>query len=101
VMKHSMAFYRCGAVDEVRIYICNTWGGRCSLNDVNAEEFHDFLGDAFWENVNQNILITRIICIVAEKTPVVRGVVKGGLTRKEKGLNELGERVRQEFLGEK
>jgi len=32
---------------------------------------------------------------------VVRGVAKGGLTRKEKGLNELGERVRQEFLGEK
>jgi hypothetical protein len=101
VMTHSMAFYRCGAVDEVRIYICNTWGRRCSLNDVNAEEFHDFLGGAFWGNAAQNILITRITCIVAEKTPVVRGVAKGGLTRKEKGLNELGERVRQEFLGEK
>ena len=90
-----MAFYRCVEVGEVRIYICNTWGMRCSWNDVNAEEFHDFLGDAFWKKADQNILLTDITCIVAEKM-----WWSGTLTSEEEDLNELGERVRQELLGE-
>ena len=94
-MKHSMAFYRCDEMGEVRIYICNTWGGRCSWNDVNAEEFHDFLGDAILSNESINILITSITCIVAEKRWWI-----GTLTGEERRINALGEHVRQELLGE-
>ena len=95
VMRHSMAFYRCVEMGEVRIYICNTWGGRCSRNNVNAEEFHDFLGDAFWGKEDHNVLITSITCIVAEKM-----WWSGTLTPEERRINALGERARQELLEE-
>ena len=44
----------------------------------------------------KNLLIDRLICIVAEKTPVVRSE----LTSEERRINALGEHVRQESLGE-
>ena len=94
-MGHSLAFFRCIEMGEVRIYIGNTWGGRCSWKNVNAEEFHEFLGDAFWGKADHNVLITSITCIVAEKMWWF-----GTLTGEERRINALGEHVRQESLGE-
>ena len=93
VANHAVSFYRCQKEGDVHIYVCNTWGEPCTKNKIKPKEF---IVQFITLHKIKNLLIDRLICIVAEKTPVVRSE----LTSEERRINALGERVRQESLEE-
>ena len=93
VANHDVSFYRWQKEGDVHIYVCNTWGEPCTENKIKPKEF---IGQFITLHKINNLLIDRLICIVAEKTPVGRS----GLTGEERRINALGERVRQESLEE-
>ena len=93
VANHAVSFYRCRKEGDVHIYVCNTWGEPCTKNKITPNEF---IAQFITLHKIKNLLIDRLICIVAEKTAVVRSE----LTSEERRINALGERVRQESLEE-
>lgn len=92
VSHHAVSFYRCREKGEVHIYICNTWGAPCTKNKITATEFIKqfvLLGEI------DGLLIERLICLVAKRQSQFDS---GRVTDKERRINALGERVRQELL---